>query len=192
MVASNMKQIDLALHQYHDAHKHWPPKHFVDPSGQPLLSWRVAILPFIEQQALYQQIKLDQPWDAPANALVASVAILTYTGGTGVPNKTRLRVPVFPGSAWDGTGPPKRVRDITDGTVDTIAVVYAPADAAVAWADPAEWIISPEDPMKDVFGDRDEVTVLFFDGSVRTFQRDEMDNQKLAALLTIAGGEVQP
>src|SRR5690606_28158027 len=116
---------------------------------------------------------------------------LTYADqGGDDPNKTQFRVPVFPGSAWDGEGPPKTFRDITDGSSNTIAVIHAPAEAAVSWADPAEWKISPDDPMKDVFGDREEVEALFFDGSVRTLQRDELDNEKLSAMLTIAGGEV--
>ncbi len=188
---NHLKQIGLAIHNYHDTYRHFPPKYFIDRQGQPLVSWRVAILPYIEQQALYQSLKLDQPWNAAANAKFSAVVIPTYAdeGGDDL-NKTRFRVPVFPGSAWDGEGPPKTFQDITDGTSNTIAVIHAPAEAAVSWADPAEWKISPDDPMKDVFGDREEVAALFFDGSVRTLQRNELDNKKLSAMLTIAGGEV--
>lgn len=189
-VVDNLKQVGLAMHTYHDTHQHLPPKHFINPDGQPLVSWRVVILPFVEQQALYQNFKLDQTWDAADNASVSSVVIPTYTDRGGEDsNQTRFRVPVFPGSAWDGDGPPKSFYDITDGMANTIAVIHAPAEAAVSWTDPAQWLISPDDPLQDVFGDRDQVVVLLFDGSVRVLQRDEIDNEKLSALLTIAGGE---
>jgi|GEM_PF-2431074 len=189
--SNHLKQIGIAIHNYHDVYRHLPPKYFIDRQGQPLLSWRVAILPYIEQAALYQSMKLDQPWDAAGNRLLSSVVIRTYADQDGDdPNQTRFRVPVFPGSAWDGEGPPKTFQEITDGTSNTIAVIHAPAEAAVSWADPAEWKISPDNPMQEVFGDREEVMVMFFDASVRTLRRDELDNKKLAALLTIAGGEM--
>ena len=46
---SNLKQIGIALHSYHDAHKAFPAAATYDPQGKPLLSWRVALLPYIEQ-----------------------------------------------------------------------------------------------------------------------------------------------
>src|SRR5690606_14629210 len=55
---NHLKQIGLAIHNYHDTYRHFPPKYFIDRQGRPLVSWRVAILPYIEQQALYQSLKL--------------------------------------------------------------------------------------------------------------------------------------
>lgn len=189
--SNDLKQIGLAMHNYFGVNNHLPPKYFTNPAGEPLYSWRVAILPFIEQQALYQAFQLDQRWDSPASAALTSLAIPPYADRLGDdPTMTRIRLPVFPGSAWDGEGQPKTFAELTDGTSNTIAAIDAPADAAVPWADPAEWILSADDLVADVFGDRDEVLVLFFDGSVRALQRNEMSNEKLAALLTIAGGEV--
>jgi hypothetical protein len=98
---------------------------------------RVGLLPFIEQQALYQAFQLNQPWDTPANALMTSKLIRTYADRLGDdPVKTRFRVPVFPGSAWEGNGPPKTFREITDGASNTIAVIHAPSEARVHWAEP--------------------------------------------------------
>ena len=64
---NNIKQILLALHDYHDTCDALPPLYTVDEEGNPLHSWRVLILPFIGQQALYQQINLDEPWDSEHN-----------------------------------------------------------------------------------------------------------------------------
>ena len=56
------------MHNYHDVYKGLPPPAWSPKrEGKPQLSWRVAILPFIEQQALYQQFKHDEPWDSPHN-----------------------------------------------------------------------------------------------------------------------------
>jgi hypothetical protein len=55
------------MHNYHGEHGRLPPAAVCGPDGTPLLSWRVLILPFIEQQALYRQFKLDEPWDGPHN-----------------------------------------------------------------------------------------------------------------------------
>src|SRR5205085_607175 len=64
---NNLKQIGLAFHNYADQKDGFPAAAITGPGGKPLLSWRVAILPYIEQQALYQKFKLDEPWDSPHN-----------------------------------------------------------------------------------------------------------------------------
>ena len=65
---NNEKQIALALHNYHDQHNSFPPAFSQGKDGKPLLSWRVLILPFLDQQqALYDQFHLDEAWDSPHN-----------------------------------------------------------------------------------------------------------------------------
>lgn len=64
---NNEKQIMFALWNYHDTHGSFPPAYTVDEDGNPLHSWRVLILPYMEQQLLYNQIRLDEPWDSPHN-----------------------------------------------------------------------------------------------------------------------------
>ena len=63
--ANNLKQIGLAMHNFHDSYGGFPAAYSTDKNGKPLLSWRVHILPFVEGQALYRQFKLDEPWDSP-------------------------------------------------------------------------------------------------------------------------------
>ena len=65
---NNLKQIAMALHSYEQAHKAFPLAHTVDTKGRPLHSWRTLILPYLEQQTLYQSIDLSKPWNDPANA----------------------------------------------------------------------------------------------------------------------------
>src|SRR5438045_1511259 len=65
--SNNLKQIALAFHSFHDTYGGMPAAAICDKAGKPLLSWRVAILPWIEEGALYKQFKLDEPWDSKHN-----------------------------------------------------------------------------------------------------------------------------
>lgn len=191
MAKSNqLKNLGLAMHNYHSVKKHLPPRHFVDRDKNPLLSWRVALLPFLNQKALYDSIELGQAFNSKANQQVKDTVVPLFDSGVAELPLTTFRAPVFPGSAWHGDGPPKRFRDVTDGLSNTIAFIDAPLGDAVNWADPAPWVINETDPLGDIFGDRNEITVVIMDGSVRVFTREELTNGKLEAMLTIAGGEV--
>jgi hypothetical protein len=75
---SNLAQIGLALHNYHDACGSFPPAYLTDKAGAPLLSWRVLILPYLEQSYLYSQIKLDEPWNSPHNIRLAPLMPAVY------------------------------------------------------------------------------------------------------------------
>ena len=149
----------------------------------------MVLLPFLEQAALHQQIKMDRAWDDESNQQAMSTAIPALMHDKRTPTMTTFRVPVFPGSLWHGEGKPKTFRDVIDGTAFTIAAIDAPASAAVEWANPQPWVISEEDPMSDIFGDRDQVSVLMLDGSAHVLEREGMTNEKIKALLTYAGRE---
>jgi hypothetical protein len=65
--SNNLKQIALALHNYHDRYGSLPPAYVADEDGKPMHSWRVLILPYLEQQALYDIYDMDEPWNGPNN-----------------------------------------------------------------------------------------------------------------------------
>ena len=182
-----MKQLGLAFHNYESREKHLPPRCFVDKEGTPLHSWFVAVLPDFEQLALYRSIRLDKSWNAAENKRLERT-VPAGINDSGLPvGHTTIRAPVFPGSIWDGKGPPKTWKDVTDEWAQTILLADAPMDNSIHWADPEPWVLSEADPMKDFFGDRDRVRVLMADGAVLMLDRSEMDNDKLRAMLTIAG-----
>lgn len=62
------KQLALALHLYHDEFGSLPPAYTTDAEGNPLHSWRVLVLPYIQEQELYNKIRFDEPWDSPHNS----------------------------------------------------------------------------------------------------------------------------
>ncbi|MCS7466633.1 DUF1559 domain-containing protein [Stieleria sp. ICT_E10.1] len=186
---ATMKQLGIAFYNYHDREKHLPPRCFVAADGKPLHSWLVAILPDMDNLAFYRSIRLDLTWDADENERLRTTVPAGF-GSQHLPvGHTIIRAPVFPGSLWHGDGPPKRLKDITDPAADTILLIEAPDDASIHWADPTPWVISEDDPMENVFGNRDDARVLLADGSVLLLKRAEMDNQKLKAMLTIAAGD---
>lgn len=78
MCNNNLKQIGLALHRYHDVHGTFPPLYTVDEEGKPLHSWRVLILPYLESDALYRSIRLDEPWDSEHNQQFHNMNIMVY------------------------------------------------------------------------------------------------------------------
>lgn len=67
---SNMRQLVIAMHNYHSDYDHLPPVFTSSKEGKPLLSWRVLILPYLEQDELFRKFKLDEPWDSPHNRTV--------------------------------------------------------------------------------------------------------------------------
>src|SRR5262249_7254639 len=75
---NKLRQIGLAFPSYRDPDDHFRAQAIWDAKGKPLLSWRVAILPFIEEEALYRQFKLDEPWDSPHNKKLIPLMPKTY------------------------------------------------------------------------------------------------------------------
>src|SRR5262249_20124770 len=64
---NNLKQLALAMHTYASSSGYLPRHAIYSKDGKPLLSWRVAVLPYLEQVPLYRKFKLDEPWDSPHN-----------------------------------------------------------------------------------------------------------------------------
>ncbi len=73
--SNNLRQISIALQSYAATYGHFPPAATVDKNGRPLMSWRVAILPFMEQNALYRQYDPNQPWNSAKNSIFAKTLL---------------------------------------------------------------------------------------------------------------------
>jgi prepilin-type processing-associated H-X9-DG protein len=188
---NNLKQIGLAMHNYHDANGHFP-RAVADKKGKALLSWRVAILPYIEQQALYEKFKLDEPWDSPHNRELIQYMPNTYTcpSRSGPePGTTTYRAFVGNGALFEAAQD-TNIANVLDGTSNTLMVVEA--KEAVPWTKPDDLPFDPQKP-GDLFGCGSPhpggFNALFADGSVR-FLKNSINAMVLRALITRAGGEV--
>jgi hypothetical protein len=170
LVVNNLKQIGLAMHNYHDVHKSFPAAANYDAAGKPLLSWRVHILPYLEQEALYKQFRLDEPWDSEHNKKLIAKMPEVYRSTSGklaAEGMTTLLAPLGETTVFSGAkGVP--VSEILDGTVNTIFILHADDALAVTWTKPDDWKFDPKDPLKkELLGKRDRIATLFCDGSVR-------------------------
>jgi hypothetical protein len=139
---NNLKQIGLALHNYHDAYDEFPPAFLADEDGQPMHSWRVLILPFIEQRPLYEQYDFEQPWDGPENRRLLAHMPYVYQCPSDARSKQRSSewtsyvAVVDPRTAWPGSTSAK-LSDFTGGTANTILVLEDQSQE-ILWMEPRD------------------------------------------------------
>jgi hypothetical protein len=176
--ANNLKQLALAMHMYESNTGRFPAAATVGAAartgGRPLLSWRVALLPYLEHGALYQEFHHDEPWDSPHNKTLLSKMPRVYASprGTEPPGKTHYQVFVPAAGVTARTmfgrtvGSP--LAGVVDGTTNTIMIAEA--------ADPVEWT-RPQDLEFDPAGPLPRLglpgaagfNAALGDGSVRFF-----------------------
>jgi hypothetical protein len=201
---NNLKQISLAMLNYNDVNGCFPPAalltsdmpgipgHPNDPRAKPGLSWRVAILPYIEEGQLYQQFRLNEPWDSPHNKALLPRIPKTYLlpGESGGPNGlTKYQVFVGPQTIFE-EGQRIRITQVLDGTTNTLLVVEAAN--GVPWTKPEDLRFNPNGPLPPLGGRfRKGFTAVFADGHTALIPRDTPE-QTLKALITRNGGEIVP
>lgn len=200
---NNLKQIAIAMHNYHDTFNGFPAACSADEDGKALLSWRVHILPFIEEQRLYDQFHFDEPWDSEHNKkLIAQMPeVYRSPGSDAEPTKTnylgiRGKDMIFIDprkTERDGKWPQgTRMADILDGTSNTIMVVEASDEQAVIWTKPDDYEPDEENPMKGLAGVRPGgFLAAFCDGSVHFISAD-LDLEVLRWLFTRNDGNAIP
>ncbi len=183
---NNEKQIALAMHNYISSTRPkamFPPAYTTSKDGKPLLSWRVLILPYLEQEALYKQFHLDEPWDSPHNRTLIARMPEVYRCPMESPDaaregKTRYLAPRGAGTVFRGAEPVS-LKDIKDGTSNTIILVDAGDDLAVTWTRPDDWDVPADDAaLKAVFhGHQGRVPpgtlTAFADGAVRFLKESD-------------------
>jgi len=197
--AFNLHLISLAIINYHDAYGRLPPAAITSKDGKPLLSWRVSLLPFVEEQSLYPQFHLDEPWDSPHNLQLLDE--MPYDYGRFVADQigmTHYQVVVGPGTAFEKDG--LTWKDFPDGRSNTILIVEAAE--GVPWTKPVDLQYDPTAPVgiignyhqksihfsRYTLGAHQVFNAAFADGSVHSF-RKEKDPESLRGFLTRNGGE---
>lgn len=189
---NNLKQLGLAMHNYHSVHKKFPAQASVGEDGKPLLSWRVHLLPYLDQVELYEQFHLDEPWDSDHNIKLLEKMPAVFSN----PNLPSQTETVYLGLVSDnslfqpGTGLP--IRKITDGSSQTIMFVEAAPDQLTHWTEPSDLEFQPQQPLQGITGIRPGGFIAALcDGSVQ-FISNSVNPQSIRAMVTVDGGEIIP
>ena len=168
--SNNLKQLAIGIHNFHSVYNQFP----VGESpiikyrdGQPLLSWRVHLLPFVEGDGLYKQFKLDQPWDSPDNLKLLEKIPKFYQNldYTGLGSHTTVLAINGPGAVFN---PSEKLhfRNVTDGTSQTVLVINAGPDKAVPWTKPQDLTYQPDAIVQSLGDINDPFMVMFADGAI--------------------------
>jgi len=188
---NNLKVVGLAMHNYNATHHMFPA---ADSNGWPKgqgrkdgLSWRVYILPFLDQQPLYEQFNLDEPWDSPHNKQLISKMPQVYYNPSPInpssdrlPDEGKTSIHVFVGKnntpfgkQANGQSVGAGFRDITDGTANTLMAVEAGDDKAEIWTKPGGLPFDPSKNPLETLGNisDDGFLALFCDGPVHQIKK---------------------
>jgi Protein of unknown function (DUF1559) len=149
---NKLRQIGLAMSNYESAKRRFPARAIFDKEGKPLLSWRVAILPQLDEMELYNQFHLDEPWDSEHNKpLIDKMPAAYVKPGRENDGKTVFLVPVGKGLAFEGDKG-LTLGAFSDGTSKTILAIEVNDDRAVPWTKPDDLEVDlnrPFDGLRD-------------------------------------------
>jgi len=189
---NNLKQINLALLNYESTYGTFPPAYIADADGKPMHSWRVRILPFMEQQALYQRYNFDEPWDGPNNRLFHDTVVPAYVDPAtpdGPTSYTSYVVVTGANTMFPGAEA-VAMKDVLDGLSNTIMVVTT-TDEDILWCEPRDlefdsMSFQVNDPENSCISSEypGGAPVGLGDGSVR-FLQDDLDMNALQSLLLL-------
>ncbi len=189
---NNMKQLGIAMHNYHDTHGQFPPPVIMGPDGKTPVSWRVAVLPYLAQGDLHKRYNFNEPWDSEHNKKLLKEMPAVYRHPEDDANSTNTSYFAIVGEKSllgpkDGEG--TSFRDITDGSSNTLMVVEAKKQ--IPWTKPADIDYDHDAEKLPVFGGwyKTGYHALFGDGSVRMIP-ETIEDDTLRKLIERNDGQV--
>jgi hypothetical protein len=194
---NNCRQVVLAMLVHESARRKFPAQAICDADGKPLLSWRVALLPYLEHGELSKQFRLDEPWDSEHNLKLLERMPAVY-GDPSAPEQaarglTTIQVLTGKGTPFAAANEAIGVAQITDGMSKTVAIVEVSPDRAVPWTKPDDLDFDPDEPLAGVGNPRRPGGLFaagFFDGHIEMLTPD-IDADEFRGLVTPGGGETR-
>ncbi|PQO35348.1 DUF1559 domain-containing protein [Blastopirellula marina] len=181
VTSANVRQIALAMYNYHDVYGELPPPYVADEYGNPMHSWRVLILPFLESSDVYSRYDFSEPWDGPNNSLLFDDRPSPYKDPR-MPvddgRRTSIQVISGAGAIFDPTASGVSFKSVTDGLMGTVLVIENCAEPVI-WTKPDD--TSPEDflagkAIGDVHGG--EAILSMADGQSTTYRKSDLPQAK--------------
>jgi hypothetical protein len=179
---AHLKKLADALDKYQKDKGTYPAPAMYDKDGRPLLSWRVALLPYLGEEALYKEFKLDEPWDSLHNKKLLKRLPQSFKApNTYQRYKTSDLVFTGAGTPFPGKNGAKKA----DVPAAAVLLCIAGSEKAVYWSKPADLSYADDQPLPDLFGKYgfNNIRMLQGDGKIRSLRKGEMDDKALRALI---------
>lgn len=187
----NLRQIALALLDYEQEYKSFPPAYTVDARGRALHSWRTLILPYLDNSSLFNTVDLSKPWNDPANAQALATMPSIFRCPEAVePRNTTTYLAIVAPNGCLISSEPRRLVEITDPHQATLMVIEAGEESAVPWMAPVDaneslvLNLGPTTKLHHAGG----TNACFVDGGV-TFLESTTPAEVRRALMSIAGND---
>jgi hypothetical protein len=185
---NNLRNLAIAMLNHEAVHRTLPAAFISNDEGKPLLSWRVKILPYLDQAPLYEQFHLDEPWDSEHNKKLISAmpevfAPVRPAAESGLTHYQTIRGKdtLFPGKD------PTELSSVPDGMSNTILIVEA--DKPTIWTKPDDFEYDPDDPLKGLEGVRESgFLAVFADGHTLLITPD-IDPEMLRRMFNKSDGQ---
>jgi hypothetical protein len=184
---NRLKQLALAMHNYHSVYGKFPAAAVFDKDGKPLLSWRVLLLPFVEEGKLFKEFHLDEPWDSEHNKKLLGRMPKVYNVDAAElkPGETSFLVFTGKGTVFEGaTG--ISIPEIVDGTSNTLMIVESARP--VPWTKPEDLPYDEAKPLPKLGLQATAFNGVFCDAKVHWFKAPVPENL-LRAVITRNGHE---
>lgn len=192
----HLNQLQLALVNYESVNGHFPPAYIVGKDGKPMHSWRILILPFIEERSLYESYDFNEPWNGPHNSRLADKMPSIFHMPSEPPSSSMTNIVAIagPGTAFPGSRSTRKA-DFSDGLDNTILLTEI-TDSKINWLEPRDLHV---EEMSFVVNDKRRPSIscsrkrgpfVVFGDSIHTHQVSaSLRPEALRALTTIAGAE---
>ena len=180
----HLRRIANAMWSFWEEHRHFPPAVGVGPDGKTQHSWRVALLPYLDEKDLHEQYKYSEPWDGPNNSKLLNKMPTVYRdpGLTGGSDHTSYFVPMGEETIFDASKG-TTVSEITDGTTRTILVIET--KRPIPWTKPEDVPYDSRQPLPDLGGlYAGGFNAVMADGTPRFIEYPALDELEFRDLFT--------